>query len=484
MALESSHPSYVLRSPDWRLMRHVYQGERIVKEQGEIYLPPTAGMLLDGMKSGQLGRGMYEAYKTRALFHEFVSEAVKKLIGLLHQKPCTIELPTLMEPLRERATPGGESLDMLLRRINEEQLVTGRLGLFADMPTEERIDAKALPYIAMYNAETIINWDDNSPAYAADEVSLVVLTEHGWKRTEGNLFQWTEQERYRVLMLQNDVYMQGVFLGKQFVEGNMMVPMLRGARANKIPFVFVNPADIVSEPDKPPLLGLANLALAIYRGEADYRQNLYMQGQDTLVVIGQLIAPDALPGEKDAVRVGAGSRIDVDIGGDAKYIGVSSDGLSEQRSALENDKRAAGERAGEMVAPTGGQRESGEALRTRLAAETATLNQIALSGAGGLQAILRHIAVWSGQDPEKVVVVPNLEFSDFEIIGDELAKLMTARTMGAPISKQSIHAVLVDRGLTKMSFEDEIELIKEEDTDMPPPGTQLEDPDGAPSGNA
>ncbi|MBD4208505.1 hypothetical protein GUH47_21445, partial [Xanthomonas citri pv. citri] len=54
-------------------------------------------------------------------------------------------------------------------------------------------------------------------------------------------------------------------------DSDYIEPTIRGKTLNRIPFVFINSKDIVARPDDPPLLGLVNLALAIYRGDADYR---------------------------------------------------------------------------------------------------------------------------------------------------------------------------------------------------------------------
>jgi hypothetical protein len=478
MGLDSQNPLYSAHVEDWRTMRDLYRGERVVKAAGETYLPATAGMRLDGMQAGQEGRAAYDAYKLRAVFHDYVREGVEALVGLLHQKAPSIELPAVMEPLRERATITGESLELLLRRINEEQLIPGRLGLLADLPLSPD-PTNPLPYVAIYVAESIHNWDDGTYVEGFNALNMVVLNESGFVRTDD--FTWTMQEKYRVLqlgqLLENEaegtaVYQQGVFETNGYTPAAMTVPLLRGAPLEQIPFVFINSKDIVAVPDEPPLMGLGRLTLAIYRGEADYRQNLYMQGQDTLVTIGGMRASNGTPGESDeAVRTGAGSRIDLEMGGDAKYIGVGSQGLSEQREALENDKKRAEVKAAQLVNGQGSNAESGEALRTRLAAQTATLNQIALTGAAGLERVLRIIATWMGANPEEVKVTPNIEFADFELSGQEIVYLMTARSMGAPLSKQSIHGLMVERGITKLDFDAEMDVISEEDANSPALGT-------------
>lgn len=481
MSLDSTHPLYDEFADDWRTQRDLYRGERVVKSRGETYLPATAGMRLDGMLAKQPGRAAYDAYKLRAVFPDYIKDGVEALIGLLHQKEAAIELPAVMEPLRERATVNGESLNMLLRRINEEQLVTGRLGLLLDLPVNPD-PAAPLPYVATYIAEAIRNWDDgNQQIEGFNNLNLVVLDESGPIRN--NEFVWDTQTKYRVLMVgklqENETegtYTMGTFANDgsgaaSFNATAMLPPMIRGQVLNEIPFVFVNTKDIISTPDDPPLLGLGRLALAIYRGEADYRQCLFMQGQDTLVVVGGIRNPDGAAGEDDAIRTGAGSRIDVEQGGDAKYIGVSANGLSEQRQALENDRKRAETKSGQLISAKGSQQESGEALKTRLAAQTATLNQIALAGAAGLENVLRIAAKWLGANPDEVSVTPNLEFSDFNLSGQEIVYLMTARTMGAPLSKESIHSLMVDRGITKLDYETEIDKIGEEDANSPTLGT-------------
>ena len=481
MGLESTHPLYDEFAEDWVQQRDLYRGERVVKAKDETYLPATQGMHLDGMQKGQPGRITYEAYKKRAVFPDYIKDGVEALVGLLHQKDPTIELPAVMEPLRTRATVNGESLPMLLRRINTEQLITGRVGLLADLP-EDPDPANPMPYIATYIAESILNWDDAEETEGFNSLNLVVLDESGFKRDAD--FNWTEMKKFRVLQLgeleENEsqaLYTMGTFSdidggSIEFNEEDMVPPMFRGVTLEQIPFVFINTKDIVSTPDDPPLLGLGRLALAIYRGEADYRQSLFMQGQDTLVVIGSVSNPDGIVGEDDdAIRTGAGSRIDVEMGGDAKYIGVSSTGLSEQRQALENDRKRAETKAGQLIAARGNSQESGEALKTRLTAQTATLNQIALAGAAGLENLLKIVATWMGANPDEVKVEPNLEFADFDLSGQEIVFLMTARTMGAPISKESIHQLMVDRGITKFDYDKELELIGEEDADAPPVGT-------------
>jgi hypothetical protein len=467
MAVNNKHPLYTAMIDRWNLCRDSYLGEDQVKGQGTKYLPATSGQKEDGITlTTDTGYKDYEAYKTRAVYHDYFKEAVETYIGIMWSEKPVIELPSKLEGMMGSATTKGESLEQLLRRINEQQLVTGRVGLLLDLPPVPQ-SVGFLPYIAMYNAESIINWDDGRKGQLnKDSLNLVVLNESDYER--GNDFVWDTKERYRVLTigdtLENEaqgVYKVGVFEGDNttFSESAMMEPYIKGAKLDRIPFVFINSKDIVTTPDVPPLTGVAKLSMAIYRGEADYRQSLFLQGQDTLVLIG------GQGGSEDSLRVGTGGVIDMPTNGDAKFIGVDSSGLSEQRLALENDKAQIANKSGQLIDTRSRQKESGEALTKRIAAQTATLKSIAQSGAEGLEKILKFAAEWVGANPEEVKVEPNLDFAEETLEPKQVLDMMTAKGLGAPLSKRSIHSMMRDKGMTEMEYEEELQEIDSEAPD-------------------
>lgn len=459
MPLDSKHPEYTESLSRWKKMRDCYDGQEAIKAAGVTYLPATKGQILDGMGTDQIGAKDYDAYLQRAVFHDLVQIAVETLIGILNAKPPTVTLPPGMEPLLAKVNQRGESVTALLRRIHEQQLVTGRCGLIADLPISGTTDT--IPYIDLYTAESIINWDDNEMGDGDIELRLIVLQESGKRRLDD--FSWEDATNYRVLAMVGGEYKQGLFAETDsYSEEMMKTPVLRGRPLASIPFVIANSKDCLPQVDKSPLLGLAELALCIYRLEADYRQCLFMQGQDTLVIIGG-VRKDST-GAEGAVRVGAGAMIEVDSGGDAKYIGVQSAGLPEMRSALENDKQLAAVKTGQLMAPGKASLESGEALKTRVAAQTATLTQIAETSCTALEMNLKTIATWMGLDPALVVVKPNKDFTNWTIQGQDIVQLITAKRLGAPISLESIHQTMKERGLTHMDYAAELKVLEKDAT--------------------
>jgi len=526
VSVDRTHPHYDRFVADWLVMRDTYAGERCVKDRSIFYLPPTEGMIRDGALSnlpvsvstagtgvfgyggytGGFGLGYpvesfrtagagwrrYQQYLRRAVFYDFVGDAVKAAIGVMHHKPPTIELPAQMESLRDKATLHGESLDLLIRKIHVEQLVVGRAGLLLTFP-QGRTQAAPDPYLVVYPAEQCLNWDDGSQddgSQGLPSLNLVVIDESAEKRKG---FEWERKTRYRVLVLgsldENESKGQGAYSYAVMEEkgeldpAKLFVPTVRGQTAPEIPFVFVNTMDLVGEPDQPPLRGLAALSLAIYRGDADYRYALYEQSNATLVRIG------AISGDDDEVRVGTGASLDLPHGGDAKYIVAPSEGLGAQREALRDDKMQAAHYAGTLLDTRGTQREAAETHRIRARAQHASLTQIAQTAASAVEHLLKSWARWIGADDEQVSVVPNLDFDGAKLSGEDLVKFLTAKTLGAPLSKRSIHSLMRQGELTDLDYDEEIaELegesdlpggtgVSEETDDDPGPAASEEDDD-------
>lgn len=460
-------------------MRDAYGGERYIKEKGQEYLPATLAQMQDGMTFGNIGFNAYLAYKARAVYHEMVKPALMAALGVMHRKDPVIKLPSKLEPMRDNATFNGEGLPWLLQKINEQQMLAGRYGLMLDVKTGA--GPKDLPYVIGYNAEAIVNWD--STKFGDDQgprsLQLVVLNETDYERRAG--LAWTQIMRWRVLARAGDVRdtwdvggPDNVYIAAEVRNtadahvGDFIAPSLAGRTLPEIPFVFVGPRDLAPEPDSPVLMPLARIALAIYRTEADYRQALYMQGQDTLVITGQ--QADANTGN---TRVGAFGSIDLPIGGDAKYIGAESSGISDMKESIENDKAQAAQLGAQLLTERGNEAEAAQALNVRVASRTATLTTVAKAGAAALEKLLKHAAVWVGANPDEVSVIPNLDFADNKAQAQDAVYLMTAKNMGLPLAAKSIHTWLSRNEFTELTYEDE---MKEKEKEPPSVGPGLGTP--------
>ena len=472
MALDDKHPLFSEKVPEWVQMRDTYAGERAVKKKRIEYLPPSEAMLQDGMVTpSSPGWKDYNAYLTRAYFHDVVRDAIRAMIGIMHMKPAVINLPPKLAPMMDKATIQGEGMQMLLRRINEAQLLYGRCGLLLDAPTGAD-PAEALPYIAFYDPERIINWDAGRRDEGRNVLDLVVLDESGFQR-EG--FTWVAERKYRILTRGTPESLESgwdrppldapyvvctkVNDSSMPIPEDFITPAIAGNELDEIPFVFVGATDLVPEPDEPPLLGLSNLSLSIYRGEADYRSTLHYQGQQTLVIVGGNVSD---VDENQQLRIGNKGVIDLRLGGDAKYIGVSAAGLGEMRQSIKTDDDRAAQFGVQFMDVGSARGASGEALRIRVAARTTTIQQVAVAAGAGLEQCLKKAAEWVGEDPDEVSVVPQTDFADANVAGASLLAFMQAKQLGLPLSLKSLHRMMQLNDLTELDFDEETEQIEEE----------------------
>lgn len=477
-SISDPHPDFLARRPDWVVMFDTHQGQRHIKSKTTAYLPATSGMRALGLNPGDEGAELYAAYLTRAFFPDLVKETVRALIGILNRERANIELPTALEDLRTIATPKGESLDDLLVKIHLNQLLYGRLGLLLDVDA-----SRDLPLMLCYPAPQAINWDDQTQsgvstvqdeskrAEAIRRLVLCVLDESRYERSTGSSYAWDLVSRFRALTLgdgETPVYTSVLEREGQLQEP--ITPTIRGRTLEEIPFTFINTTDLSAEPGEVPLLNLANLGLAIYRGEADHRSALFMAGQDTLVITGYDIGseadPDANPSADSKPIIGSGAYLNLpDSDADAKFIGPNSQALSEQRTSLEDDYQKAGEEGIKLLS-SGAGAEAAETLRIRVAARTATLQTIAVTAAAGLENALRQAATWVGANPDDVRVEPNLDFVEEIQDPADLMKFAQAKRAGVPLSWRSIHNWLRAKDYTELTLEEEIEEIEREETEI------------------
>ncbi len=487
MSVSSTHPEYDNMEPFWAKGEDAYSGQQKIKNEGEKYLPATEGMILDGMANvTDLGYRRYDAYKMRAVYPEYVKESIERNIGRLHLKAFDIKLPARLEPMRDNATPDGDTLLGLLVRINTQQMVTGRVGALLTLPMGISQD-NPMPAIVLYHAKAVRNWNTVGGVTTEQMTQLVTLDESG-DVFNPETFAWEHQERYRVLYLgnvnhddetvQGDVkYQAGVFnADDEFATASLKTPMVMNKPLSRIPFEFINTKDLVAQPDRPPLDTLCNHALTEYRGEADYRNALHQQGGETLVIIGGTqqhtsnensneFNDDTSEGTREGLRTGEGSAIHVDVEGDAKYIGVSAKGLVEQRKSLENDRSLGQSLAGNVVKDSK-QVEASDTIGARIGAQTATLNQISVSSAKGLENLLKLAAEWVNANPDEVSVVPNQDYDPQQFTTETLKDLATAKLDGLPLSQETIHAFCKERGFTQKEWSEELALLEAERTEQ------------------
>ncbi|MGU3496360.1 DUF4055 domain-containing protein [Xanthobacteraceae bacterium A53D] len=439
-AVSTKHPDYLDREAEWKVMRDTARGESAVKDAGQAYLPRPSGFATqsDG------GRALYAAYQARAQFPEIVAPTVHGMVGVIHRTEAQIQMPAALEPLWEKATSDGLPLEALHRRITAELLTTGRYALLVT-GTEA---GGSLPWLAGYAAEKLINWSPNRDMFVLDESGL-----------ERNGFQWEDKQRFRVLEIDDGRYVVRTFVGTEVVAQAPIQPTAaRGQAITEIPFVVIGARDLSLPPELPPLIGVARSAISQYQLSADYRWQLFMTGQETLVIINGE-APSAVGAGVVITLKGEEGRTP-----DAKYVGPAGTGIAAHKTAIDDERAAAVAAGARLFSSEKKSAESGDALRIRYAAQTATLITIAQASAQGLEKALRHIANIVGANPNEVTVKPNLSFVNATMTPAEAQALVKVWQDGA-ISYETLYENL-QRGeiaSAERAAEEELELIANDD---------------------
>lgn len=394
------------RTADWKLMRDVLNGQRAVKAAGTSYLPMPSGF--KSMPDG--GADAYDkAYKLRAIVPELLAPSLAAMIGIIHAKETKIDLPNGLQGIWENADGKGTSLEAFHRRITRHLLWLGRYGLLTTAPVDG-----GEPYLAGYVGDAIINWDD----------SFFVLDESGKKR-DG--YEWKDQKRFRVLELVDGRFTSTLYVGdeKGFTQEAQNQPVALGDKPlGFVPFYVGNARDVSTAVETPPLIGIANAIISAYQLSADWRWQLYMSGQETLVAING----DA------PTQVGAGvahsMKGTADLTPDLKYVSPSCTGIEAHEKAIEQQKQAAIMAGARMLDQQEKSQESGEARKLRFASETANLMSVAQVSAALLERGLKAAAIMKGLDDKDVVVKPPADLLDNTMSSEEFAKLFTVYESG------------------------------------------------------
>lgn len=394
--VKTFHPALTAhRFAEWQRMRDCMDGEAQVKSMGELYLKKPSGF--SGAADG--GIAMYDAYKARAQFPAILAPSVAAMIGIIHGREIKVEMPDAMGFLWENADGQGLPLEAFHRRITRELLVIGGYGVLADAPAEG-----GDPYLVGFPRDLIINWDQDW--WVLDE-----------SRKVRDGFAWQQLEQYRMLTINGGMYTPYVFDGDVEAGEEIVVRGIGGAPLPRIPFAVGNAMDLSPRVEAPPLIGVANAAIAIYQLSADYRHQLYMSGQETLVVINGTAPTMVGAGAVHAMMGGEG------VTPDMKYVSPSCTGIEAHKVAM-MDQRAAAVMAGaRLQEQSQGVQESGKARKLRFASETATLTSIAQSSCLLLEKSLRNVAMIMGLPEDQVIVTPPEDLLDQSMSPQDFAAL-------------------------------------------------------------
>lgn len=448
MAVTDKHPQYIAAQKSWLIMRDAVAGEEQIKQEQTKYLAKSAGMI-EAEKQGDTTGEIYKAYLSRAQYPLWVQDSLRTMIGLVSKlNPNIVIESSLLRGLIDNATNDGFGLKQLFIRICLELLEFGRCGLMVD------VDDKSVPYFALYDALSIINWKENSIGGRKD-LKLLVLEEQ-FDNSEDE-FGHDTKTVHRVLSMIDGALAVRLFDGSSEED---KTPTLGGNQLSFTPFVFCGTTDNSPDVGTVPLLTMAKAALKHYQLSADYFQSLHHTAHPQPWINGL----DGGKDDDDISVTGVMAVWSLPKESQCGYLEISGNGIELTKQEMDSQKNAALE-AGAKVVDTNTQ-ESGEARRARQDDQHASLHSIVMCAAAAIEQAIKYAAQWLKLDPSKIsfTVEPEFIVQKYDI---NLAKQLYEGAISGKNSFQTYWEYIATGKLPGHDYQEEWKRVESERDNAP-----------------
>lgn len=450
--VRTQHKDYAAMVETWQKMRDCEKGQKAVHAAGVKYLPKLKDQETDD----------YNAYKLRATFFNAFFRTIAGLRGMMFRVEPQIEAPATLQELFSDITAGGVNLNTFSQMCADEALTVSRLGILADHPQAPpdatKADAKRLnlrPTLALYPAESIINWRTGQ-VNNQTVLTLVVLAE---THEEHNEFETETETRYRVLDLTATGYRQRVYRvddkGTDIQIGGDIFPTMNGQPMTEIPFIFIGPNDTTPTVYEPVLCDLADLNLSHYQVYADHRNCLHKLAP-TAVITGHT------PEEGQRLYIGADWAWCIPSP-DAKayFLEFEGKGLGESRQELADIENRMAIMGARMLEAPKRAAEAAETAAIHRQGEQSVLAAMATTLSLGMTKALEYLAGWLSATGEVSFAI-NTDFLPAGISPQAMAAIQGLYT-NELMSKQAVFDNLKRGQLypADATFEDEDARIRE-----------------------
>lgn len=398
---------YINQKERWAVCRETIEGEDIVKQNGEKYLPMASGKDNEGRKK------RYEAFKMRTPYVNFVGGAHGIMHAMIFRRSPSIRCADEFKKsgYLNNVDGKGKSIYQFVSDSTDDLLKTGYGAWLLDVPaatagmTKLQAEQQGIrPYLSYYPAESIINrFYDNSTGVS--KLSLVVLKEQATKVI--NDFQVEQYTRYRVLTFdKKGYYIQKiytpVFSDKEYEKDKIIkfdvkeIPVTisidgKTQRLDYLPVVIL-PYD---RPEKPPLYDLAMLNVHHYQLSADYTNGVHMTTVPTGYITGYTPKEDG----DDDITLG-GDAFLTEENSDARFgvLSFSGEGLEHCEKAIDKCESQIAGIFMKNIAPDKKTSETAEAAYVHRSGENAKLATFARNVSEKLSQIMTWYAQWCGYD--------------------------------------------------------------------------------------
>ena len=481
LGVKTTHPEYDKRFEQWKIMRDVIEGDDAIKRAGEKYLPrpSTAHEIFDCYELKQ-----YEAFKNRSIFTNYTAQIKDCLHGMIENRPAKIDVPDNMkgDKFLNNVDYQGNSADQFFSDCLDDGLTTGFGGILAELPAvnpnmsvKEAEKKKIRPYLAYYNAESIINWKFRV-INGIKKLSLVVLKEEVDSATDE--FSHKRSEQYRVLSLDKKglytIQTYSMAKGEDGVEhlaaGTQIPFTINGKRIDYIPFVMLP----FNEPVKPILYDIAKLNIHHYQVTADYQNGAHLTSRPTGYFTGHEPEKDK---NGDPISVYVGTDVFWQLPEPDAKVGVcsfSGEGIEHLEHALSRDEAQIIMLASHIISAEKKTAENKDAMNIRRAGEDAKLATYAKYMSYRFTQALKIISEWLGNKEDTVSVVLNSDFSNLSFDANAVNSIANIFSQGK-LPLRCLYYLLQTSGYLEpdMSYEDFVYLLDLESASLSP--TEVEE---------
>ncbi|MDX1464485.1 MAG: DUF4055 domain-containing protein [Halomonas sp.] len=398
MSVETLHPLYTAHEQKASRVRDAVAGTDAVKARGKDYLPhPQEEYAALTGEAKAIADARYTAYKAAALWLGVTRRTHDGMLGAVYRKTPEIDLPGPIAYMEEDADGSGMSLVQFSRLAVSQTMMAGRHGVLVDYPEAEdgltREQTRGLrATLRHYDSASIINWRREG------ELMTLVVLQESYEATTTDEFDRDLDVQYRVLTLEDGLYVQRVF--RKGVEVARSEPRTAGGqRWSVIPFMWVGAVANDETLDNPLLLDIADLNFDHYRSSANRREASRIVGQPMIHIdIGETSVQDW--NELNPTGIQVGSRRGVQTkGGTMAMVQAQPNDMSRQDML---DAEAQMLAIGARLLTNGGQNETAEAVRARSGAETANLSSVAHNVSDAIRKCLEWALEFMGGTGEPV----------------------------------------------------------------------------------
>jgi hypothetical protein len=485
MAVNTEHKNYKKNKDAITKVRDFIQGGDEVKS----YIVTLPGQ--------EYGSKDDKAYRQRAYYLPAISRTLDAFVGMVMSNGAkTAEVPEAMIAYVQDITNDGEPLSRFAGRVVREVLTAARGAVIVDYPdrpdaeTMSKYDAEQLrlrPYAKFYKAEEIINWQTTTVDGRRMTSQLRLMetyeepTADEWETKTGQQIRVMDIDpangKYRVRIFR-DTATKGAYAQ----HGATRYPKMNGANLPYVPGVVFGPSSLdVSELERPPLLEMADVAVAHLNNSAGMEWALMWCGCPTVVIAGEV--PLDTDGKPLPIKIGSSGGIVLGEGGTAAMLQASADSvgaISTQMDRKEKHMAAIGAR---ILQDGGASNISTETAMLERVGEHSVLSDISNTVGQGITDVMRMLLQWGGLNEklaDKVQVKLNTSFMPKGMTVGELTEWVKAVQAGV-VPLTILYQRLKARGeIPEEMTEDEYRDALDKDADMMGLGDSLATDGAAP----